>query len=1175
MDESLQRAKSQEIQDKVCVAVRVRPLSQKELREGGKSSVDVSASQVTLTVDVKQPPMRYNFDNVFDSGASQEQVYKSLGLPLLDRALEGYNCTVFAYGQTGAGKTHTMLNHQEDEQRGLVPRFAEELFERITRIQNESPHQKFLVQCSFLEIYNEILYDLFVPTRSKAATGLEIREQKGIGIYVKDLTEIVVESCSKLIALIHQGFDMRATAATKMNQASSRSHCIITIKLNRKDDQDSSNNTFSSVSLVDLAGSERAKDTGAEGTLLKEGANINKSLSALGNVINALSSQSTSQKKLFIPYRNSKLTRVLQESLGGNSFCTMLANISPASVNSEETLSTLNYAKRAKVIRVKAIKNEEVAKVAKLNSEVDHLRERLQEQAALAMDTQIEMDSVERENIEEKYNRQIEELQSMIKQTWQDKQQISAQHEEERNKLLEEARRKEEELVSQRRRRLALLEEKDDLALSLREVQTLDSDLCCTWAGLVVEAQASEQRLRAQVHGVQLCRESVKLDMDRWWDAHSKSSPDVLHHLHQAAGKLEAMQRELETLQNLEASVLNALASVAPEADRALRCCSEDEEVAGVLSLVVRQLSAYQQRVHQFVAGARLDFAMEEEKARLCTALGNAESIRALPDVADDMRLEPLGLANFTLEDDAISASSNQDVAACARLLHAEGPYGGWCAGADAVGEYIEIDLRKDMYVAGISTQGRVPATGGWQQTRALLNCVIQDKPLLNGEPLPSNDRVYMRPPVRFIHEVACTLIERFGILKNIFTKDQMDYTQLASKEARTAFFQTLIESVRVVEGMETIDLTAGDILAGKNTAGSGKLLQTLAYMALSKGRQSQGGLIDVRLQWTTRFTVEWTSGAAAEDWQFVRAGQDDPARVFEGNTDGTSIKFVAFEPFCARRVRVRPVEWHNHPAIRLELHGSEQPSKRACHGLVQRLQELATAVSTLRQRAENEQEERVRLERIERAQKLAQVAQVEQEHADMEKKLLSVQADLEELQELRKWKVATERSMIEAEAARLQLHIDRNRAESLAKQLREDLKLDVEARTQSDQALAIVRSENERLRCQVDDMEEQMQVLTEERDAAQLREEDIFEQMLAMEETLVDTTEGYLTDKLKETEKEVDLLKERLVEEDKRRKAFRRLFRAMKDQPGISAQAAEGLQLAAAKRVGASVDEY
>merc|ERR1719262_1819575 len=186
-----------------------------------------------------------------------------------------------------------------------------------------------------------------------------------------------------------------------MNDASSRSHCIFVIKLHQKDVEDGAKNTFSKLNLVDLAGSERAAKTEAEGDRLKEGANINKSLSALGNVITALSSMATGTKKVFVPYRNSKLTRVLQESLGGNSLCTMVAAMSPANTNAEETLSTLNYARRAKTIKVTATKNEEASAVRKLEDEVAALKAKLEQQAMMA--NTASMSSQEKQDLESKY----------------------------------------------------------------------------------------------------------------------------------------------------------------------------------------------------------------------------------------------------------------------------------------------------------------------------------------------------------------------------------------------------------------------------------------------------------------------------------------------------------------------------------------------------------------------------------------------------------------------------------------------------------------------------------------------------------------------------------------------------------------------------------------------------
>ncbi|CAJ1426212.1 unnamed protein product [Effrenium voratum] len=403
----------------VSVAVRMRPMSQKELREGGEICVEVNQKLGQVELQREGSPSKpFEFDFAFGSESTQVEVFDALGIPLLDRAFEGYNATIFAYGQTGSGKTHTMMNnHDSGEHRGLIPRISEALFGRVGQL--ASPTRKFLVCCSFLEIYNEVVYDLLVPRgRATPAAGLEIREGKGLGVYVKDLQEIVVDSAGKLQRLIDQGFEHRATAATQMNATSSRSHCIFTIKLHQKDDKVSANNNFSKMNLVDLAGSERASRTGAEGSTLKEGANINKSLSALGNVINTLSSLAAGNKKVFIPYRNSKLTRVLQESLGGNALTTMMAALSPAKTNGDETLSTLNYAARAKTIKLNASKNEEAEHLSKLEEEVEMLRAKLAE----ANGSKVQIDTT-------RYQDQIEEMERFMKQTWEDKERDTQKHE--------------------------------------------------------------------------------------------------------------------------------------------------------------------------------------------------------------------------------------------------------------------------------------------------------------------------------------------------------------------------------------------------------------------------------------------------------------------------------------------------------------------------------------------------------------------------------------------------------------------------------------------------------------------------------------------------------------------------------------------------------------------------
>jgi kinesin family protein 1/kinesin family protein 3/17 len=243
------------------------------------------------------------------------------------------------------------------ELQGIIPRLNNALFERINMEKKASTAVQFLVTASYFEIYNEVIFDLLDATdrKKKPATakgGLEIKEHPVLGVYVKGLQEYVVESASKLQKIIDQGMRSRTVASTQMNADSSRSHSVFVITVRQKDIIDETKNVFAKVNLVDLAGSERVRSTGASGATLKEGANINKSLSELGNVINALVAQAKGKRGVFVPYRNSKLTRVLQESLGGNSITAMLAALSPAGSYFDETLSTLKYANRAKAIKV-------------------------------------------------------------------------------------------------------------------------------------------------------------------------------------------------------------------------------------------------------------------------------------------------------------------------------------------------------------------------------------------------------------------------------------------------------------------------------------------------------------------------------------------------------------------------------------------------------------------------------------------------------------------------------------------------------------------------------------------------------------------------------------------------------------------------------------------------------
>ncbi|XP_016988777.1 kinesin-like protein unc-104 isoform X4 [Drosophila rhopaloa] len=378
----------------VKVAVRVRPFNSREIGRESKCIIEMAGATTAIT-NPKVPPntsdsvKRFNFDYSYWSHdhhdadfSTQSMVYKDIGEEMLQHSFDGYNVCIFAYGQTGAGKSYTMMGRQEEQQEGIIPMICKDLF---TRIQDtETDDLKYSVEVSYMEIYCERVRDLLNP---KNKGNLRVREHPLLGPYVEDLSKLAVTDYQDIHDLIDEGNKARTVAATNMNETSSRSHAVFTIFFTqRRYDTmtDLTTEKVSKISLVDLAGSERADSTGAKGTRLKEGANINKSLTTLGKVISALAEVSASKKKNtkkadFIPYRDSALTWLLRENLGGNSKTAMIAAISPADINYDETLSTLRYADRAKQIVCKAVVNEDAnAKlIRELKEEIQKLRDLL------------------------------------------------------------------------------------------------------------------------------------------------------------------------------------------------------------------------------------------------------------------------------------------------------------------------------------------------------------------------------------------------------------------------------------------------------------------------------------------------------------------------------------------------------------------------------------------------------------------------------------------------------------------------------------------------------------------------------------------------------------------------------------------------------------------------------
>ncbi|NWR28225.1 KIF14 protein, partial [Tachuris rubrigastra] len=434
---------------KVIVAVRVRPFSNREKTENSPPVISMSDSETT----VQNPSTKqvysfsydfsfWSFDKCHPNFASQAVIYQALAVPLLERAFEGYNACLFAYGQTGSGKSYTMMGFDED--RGIIPRLCEDLFNQIAQMDKEQI--LYHLEMSFFEIYNEKIHDLLV---FKAENGqkkqqLRVREHPVLGPYVEGLTVWASHPNFCLLqSWLELGNKQRATAATVMNDKSSRSHSVFTLvmtqtKVEFMNEEQCDRRLTSHINLIDLAGSECCAKAQTTGERLKEGVSINKSLLTLGRVISALSKQFQNGKKTFVPYRESVLTWLLKESLGGNSQTTMIATVSPAASSTEETLSTLRYAKQACSIINVAKVNEDVnvklirelkaeiermkaAQQSALNTDREKYRSYLQEITSLRVElhqqerNMAEMQRAWKEKFEQAEKRKMEDIKELQK----------------------------------------------------------------------------------------------------------------------------------------------------------------------------------------------------------------------------------------------------------------------------------------------------------------------------------------------------------------------------------------------------------------------------------------------------------------------------------------------------------------------------------------------------------------------------------------------------------------------------------------------------------------------------------------------------------------------------------------------------------------------------------------
>ncbi|XP_073236742.1 kinesin-like protein KIF28P [Porites lutea] len=460
--------------DNVRVAVRVRPFNS---REKARNAVLIIKMQGNSTY-IKDPstpdqePRKFAFDYSYwshdgfkerDNGylepvepqyADQKKVFDDLGRGVLENAWKGYNCSLFAYGQTGSGKSYSMVGYGENK--GIIPIFCEELFSEIEVKRGQSTETEYQVTFSMLEIYNEQVRDLLNPASNKKG-GLKVRQHPSKGFVVESLVTVPVKDYNDIENRIEEGTRNRTVAATNMNATSSRAHTIVAITFAQKGKNEAGQmmTKTSIVNLVDLAGSERADSTGATGDRLKEGSAINQSLSTLGNCIKALADLSMGKKGALVPFRDSVLTKLLKNALGGNSKTIMIAALSPADINFDETLSTLRFADRAKSIKTKAVVNE--SPTEKLIRELREENQKLMEQLKMAGQPiivpgepgQPQMVGVSEEEVNEmkkemeqqllQNQREMEEM----KKSWQER----LAEQEAANKAKEEQERKEKEML--------------------------------------------------------------------------------------------------------------------------------------------------------------------------------------------------------------------------------------------------------------------------------------------------------------------------------------------------------------------------------------------------------------------------------------------------------------------------------------------------------------------------------------------------------------------------------------------------------------------------------------------------------------------------------------------------------------------------------------------------------
>ncbi|XP_071537776.1 kinesin-like protein KIF3B isoform X2 [Panulirus ornatus] len=526
--------------EEVKVVVRCRPMNEQETASGHKRVVDMDVDRGVVELrNVKapdtDPPKTFTFDAVYDWNSKQQELYDETFRPLVESVLCGFNGTIFAYGQTGTGKTYTMEGIRDDpEQRGVIPNSFEHIFNHIAR----SSNQQYLIRSSYLEIYQEEIRDLLGKDQKKR---LELKERPDTGVYVKDLQQFVCKSVNEIQHVMTVGNQNRAVGATNMNLHSSRSHAIfiITIECSDVDLKGKGHIRVGKLNLVDLAGSERQSKTGSVGDRLKEATKINLSLSALGNVISAL----VDGKSTHIPYRDSKLTRLLQDSLGGNSKTIMVANIGPASYNYDETITTLRYANRAKNIKNKPKINEDPkdAILREYQQELARLKAQLTQRGGKKKKKKKHVEGDTAEGEEEEEDGVDEE--GILQQ----------QHEleEERNRILNDQHMIEEE----KQRYLTELKDKEAVLISTKEaqekllgrIQTMESKLLCGGKNIIDHTNEQQRALQQRTQEL-MEQKKREREMLQLLEKEEESSCEIASTFSSLQGEVEAKTRKLKKL---------------------------------------------------------------------------------------------------------------------------------------------------------------------------------------------------------------------------------------------------------------------------------------------------------------------------------------------------------------------------------------------------------------------------------------------------------------------------------------------------------------------------------------------------------------------------------------------------------------------------------------------------